>query len=549
MGQHFSTDPTSKKKNGPGYVIENNILKAEKLPPLAPDVRLNEVILENLRNNPDFIGQIDGKTGETWTYKKLTDASVGCALWLKKQGIKAGDIVTICSHNHIKTWAPFCGIFFIGANLNPWYHDWSAETAKYFVNLTKPKVIFADEQAAKMLKELTKQENVNSRIVVFGKVPGLESFDDIIKECSAEEIENFECYPVKHDDNALILFSSGSTGLPKGVQHTYRSVHYNMYKFNRRFEDKKASITMHTSSLYWISGSFCTLRSLMNNFPAVIMNNATSEEICKATQKYKVEWLFLGTGLINDIYKLGLFEKYDLSTVEEIATGGSKVHAEITKKLNSLLKNGEIIQGYGLTELGTIATLQRKGHNNHDSCGVLGYDIELKIVDVNTNQTLGPNEKGEIYLKQDHSMKHYFNNPKATEEAIDKDGWLHTGDLGYFDKEGNVYIVDRLKEVIKYRGHHISPIEIESILLKHPKVLEVAVVPVPHTTDDEHPLAYISTLNNFKVSEEELLKMTSILGDTKRLRGGIKFLDSLPKTPSGKVNRPKLKQMAKVYSS
>lgn len=160
--------------------------------------------------------------------------------------------------------------------------------AKYFLNLTKPKVIFANEMASKMLENVVNEEKVKSIIVVFGKVDGLVSFDDIIKEGSVEEVGNFKCHPVKPDDNALIMFSSGSSGWPKGVQHTYRSVHYNAYRFYSTFGMRKTCIMLHISSIHWISGFLCALVCLLNSFSSVIMNNPTADEICQAIQNYKV---------------------------------------------------------------------------------------------------------------------------------------------------------------------------------------------------------------------------------------------------------------------
>ncbi|XP_051157895.1 luciferin 4-monooxygenase-like isoform X2 [Leptopilina boulardi] len=534
----------------PLFIIENNIVKGQRLPPLASDIRLNEVLLETFKKHPDFIGLIDAQTEETWTYKKLTDTSIRCALWLKKQGIKAGDVVSICSYNIITEMAPFCASLFLGVNLNPWYPDFSdvLESIGFYVKQTKPKIIFADEEAAIKIKEFVEQENINLKIIVFGNVSGFDSFDDIIKEMSEEKIDNFHCYPVEHDDNALILFSSGSGGSPKAIQHSYRSLHYNSYRFNKKFEFGKTCVTMQTSQLNWISSVLNGLRSLLNIYPLVLINNKTPEEICIAIQKYKIQWVFLNISPLNEIYKSRLLDKYDLSTIEEILTGGSYLHPDVETYINSNLKNGEVLHGYGITEIGTIATVQNKGNNNYESCGVICYDLDLKIIDVHTKKILGPNETGEIYFKQEYMMKYYLNNPKATKEAIDENGWLHSGDMGYYDESGNIYLVNRVKDLIIYRDINICPIEIENVLLKHPKVLEVAVVPIPHSVDTEHPMAFISTLDNFKIPEDELLKMTSFLSDCKKLRGGIKFLEKLPKTATGKIDKMKLKEMAKVYA-
>ena len=139
-----------------------------------------------------------------------------------------------------------------------------------------------------MLGKVLKEENIESKIVIFGNVAGFESFDDIIKKQSVEEVENFQCHPVHPDDDALMLFSSGSTGLPKGVQHSYRGVHYNIHKFSCTFQDAEQMVSMFSSSLYWISGTLCTLRCLLSTSRAIVVDSPSPEELCRNIEKFKV---------------------------------------------------------------------------------------------------------------------------------------------------------------------------------------------------------------------------------------------------------------------
>ncbi|XP_033231902.1 4-coumarate--CoA ligase 1-like [Belonocnema kinseyi] len=493
---------------------------------------------------------IDSKTGETFTYRKLAEESIRCAIWLKKQGIKSGDVVVICTENNIASWAPFCAVFYLGANLNPWYCDWPADTARYFINLTKPKIMFANEKAGRMLKEIIKEEKIDTRIVVFGKVDGIDCFADVIKEQSAEDVKKFVCSSVNPDNDCLVLFSSGSTGLPKGVQFTHEGAFYIFHIFNAQFTKTEGMASMNPSAMYWISAILHMMRCLLTTSPAIIISDPTPEEICRAIAKYKINWMFLGTGLMNDLSESQILAKYDLSSVKTLVFGGSKPRMEIVWNMNNALVNAAMNQIYGCTELGaTIIQLDDDKENiNYDSCGVVLSDVEMKVLDIKTGEILGPNQEGELHFKSKGMMKCYFKNPKATEEGIDSDGWFHTGDLGYYDRKGNVYYANRIKELIKFRGHQISPLEIENVILKHPGILDAAVVAVPHHLDDEHPIAFVTKAKKSEVSKEELLEFTSVLGDTKKLRGGIIFLEKLPKTPNGKIDKKTLKEMAKIYA-
>ncbi|XP_046605817.1 luciferin 4-monooxygenase-like [Neodiprion virginianus] len=151
-------------------------------------------------------------------------------------------------------------------------------------------------------------------------------------------------------------------------------------------------------------------------------------------------------------------------------------------------------------------------------------------------------------------MNCYYNDPDATAATIDEEGWMQSGDLGYYDEDGEIFVVDRLKELIKYRGYHIYPVEVESVLLSHPGVKEVAVVGLPHPVDDEHPIAFVvrtvSSLTEEEVTEQELIDLVATeMADSKRLRGGVKFLDNLPKTPSNNIRRGYVRDLGRSMAT
>uniref|UniRef100_A0A2P2L0L4 4-coumarate--CoA ligase n=1 Tax=Rhizophora mucronata TaxID=61149 RepID=A0A2P2L0L4_RHIMU len=175
------------------------------------------------------------------------------------------------------------------------------------------------------------------------------------------------------------------------------------------------------------------------------------------------------------------------------------------------------------------------------ACGTVVRNAEMKIVDPDTGASLRRNQAGEICIAGDQIMKGYLNDPEATERTIDKDGWLHTGDIGYIDNDDELFIVDRLKELIKYKGFQVAPAELEAMLINHPNISDAAVVPMKNDAAGEIPVAFVVRSNGSKISEDEIKQYISKQVIFYKRLGRVFFVDAIPKAPSGKILRKELR--------
>lgn len=231
-------------------------------------------------------------------------------------------------------------------------------------------------------------------------------------------------------------------------------------------------------------------------------------------------------------------KNYDLSCLKELFYGaaplGKEIEEEVKQRIPSVVK---IQQGYGMTETTLTVFGFRNGIPLLGSVGVVTAKTWCKIVNPETGEILGPNKTGEICIKGPSIMKGYYRNPKATQETI-RDGWLHTGDIGYYDDFRNFYIVDRLKELIKYNGFQVAPAELEGLILTHPAVKDCAVIGIPHAEAGELPAAFVVLKDNHRATGEEIAEfIADRVSNHKRLRGGVHFVPEIPKNPSGKILR------------
>lgn len=203
------------------------------------------------------------------------------------------------------------------------------------------------------------------------------------------------------------------------------------------------------------------------------------------------------------------------------------------------------MQGYGLTETSPAILVNVKGSKNFASVGGPVPQTEVKIVDINdpTFKGLGPNENGEVVARGPQNMKGYLNNQQATDETLLPDNWLRTGDLGHYDDDGYFYVTDRLKELIKVKGFQVPPAELEEILRDHPKVVDAAVIGIPHPKHGELPHGYVVPKDGVQVTEKELQDyVAQKVSVYKHLEGGITFTKQIPKNATGKILRRQLKE-------
>lgn len=286
-------------------------------------------------------------------------------------------------------------------------------------------------------------------------------------------------------------------------------------------------------------------------------------------QDYKINTIYVVPPIIVWLSKTPLVSEYDLRSLKVIWYGA----APLSKEVHSLVQNRLNIpifrQGYGMTE-GTFAFIsQNDDHHTLGSVGVLRVGVYGRVVDIETGQLLGPNQRGELHFKGSSIMKGYIGNRQATSATIDHNGWILTGDVGYYDENCEWYVVDRIKELIKYKGFQVPPAEIEAVLLSHEQIRDAAVIGIEDEIAGELAFAFVVKQPNATISERDVIdfvagkknisllksklkKIVSLAGcvsTPKRLHGGVKFINEIPKNPSGKILRRVLREMVKVQKS
>ncbi|XP_012528431.1 4-coumarate--CoA ligase 1 [Monomorium pharaonis] len=535
---------------------QSNILCGEG--ELIPEINfsMGELMLMQLETHGSRTAQINAHTGKVQTFQDIVDTSRKLAVFLKKQGIGVNDTVAVCSENNLEFCIPVCAAFYLGAiacPLNPLY---SEGELKHALNISKPKYIFISPLALNSFRNVYRDLHWSPRVLMLvdhgsnNDAPWA-SVPEIISGISSNDANALQAVPVDVADHVtVILCSSGTTGLPKGVMLTDKNITtvIRIHLSNTISTISEDSVSLGLLPFFHAYSFLVMILTLLRGNCSIVFSHFEQELFLQYVEKYKIEYLPVVPSLMVFLAKHPLVDKYDLSCVKGVWSGAAPLSKEIQNAVAKRLNITEVKQGYGLTET-TLAVLGSTDKIKPGSVGVLLPGISAKVIPIGefeTDKALGPNCRGELCFKGDLIMKGYYNDEKSTRETIDKDGWLHTGDVGYYDEEGFFYIVDRIKELIKYKGYQVPPAELEAILLSCPGVQDAAVIGIPNDKVGELPVAFVVKEDNSNICEKNVIQyVNERVSNPKRLRGGVRFVDSIPKTPSGKILRRVLRDRLK----
>ncbi|KAJ4987637.1 AMP-binding enzyme [Stagonosporopsis vannaccii] len=365
--------------------------------------------------------------------------------------------------------------------------------------------------------------------------------------------------PEELDRVVALNYSSGTTGVAKGVMITHRNyvsncaqqVHMQTLTPNYQQRLPKKRFLCFLPMYHAMAQAVFCVNAAKQRVPVYMMPKFDFLEMLTYVQKYRISDLTLVPPVLVAMAKHPATRKFDLSSVENVSSGAAPLGREASQEFERLWPNGQVNvkQGWGMTEVTCAATtFDPSKYSASFSVGELVPNCEAKIVLDDEGKVEAPQgERGEIWVRGPNIMKGYWNKPEATKETFGPGGWLKTGDVAYVDEEGHFFIVDRKKELIKVKGLQVAPAELEAMLLDHPEVQDAAVIGVPHN-GDEAPRAYIVPQNPDKATPElaEAIKawLAERVSKHKKLEGGVHFLATVPKNPSGKIQRKILREQA-----
>lgn len=511
-------------------------------------ISAGKYIYDRLAKDPAFIGQIEAHTGHKYSFAEILDRSIRLALWFRDMDIRPGDVVSYVTLNHRDVIIVLYATLFVGAVLSPWDALLSPEEIACLMGRTEPKIVICSKEAAVAVETAVKELHVTPVLVVHGELSGFIPFEDTQIQ-SQTVIDNFHCTEVEENDLALLVCTSGTSGLPKIVQRTHKYILMATQRMEERSFDGNVFITFLPIS--WGPGLNGALIGPSARLQRVVAPYFDNKLAWDWIEEYKVNLVMLSTPMYLHMINSDAISNHDLSSLQAVAVSGSELSESHYKIFEERVPVGcKLIDHYGNTE--TFGVITRKTQaSNPLSRGKFLPGISGKIVDPITGKTISPYEPGEVCLKHVISFAGYHNDPALTKSVVDSDGWFHTGDLARFDKNGDLYIIDRLKEVINVNGFKVIPIELEAILGNHPGVDCVAVVGKRISTNLEHPVAFVVKTPGSNVTEEELRNFLKarVKSDAKQLQGGVRFIRKMPIVSSGKIRRCVLRKILELETS
>ncbi|KAK4481846.1 hypothetical protein RD792_012757 [Penstemon davidsonii] len=499
---------------------------------------------QNLSNHHSRPALVNGATGEIFTHADVYLNARRVAVGLHNLGIRQGHVIMLLLHNSPEFVFAFLAASFIGATTttaNPLY---TAAEITTQAKISSTKLIITH---ARYVEKLNVFASENGAVIVSIDKP-LSPLIIQFSELKSDE-KMLPGVDIRSEDTAALLFSSGTTGHPKAVMLSHKNivtcVSQQVDGGNAAFHIDGEDLMLCVLPLFHVYSLVTVmLCSLRVGAALMIVQKFEINDLIVLMRKHKVTIAPLVPPILLAIAKIPS-ANLDLSSVRRVVCGAAPMDEKLQSSVRVKLPNAVIGQGYGMTEAGVLSMClgfaKEPFKFKSGSCGTVMRNAGMKIVDPSTGISLPRNQKGEICIRGDQVMKGYLNDVESTKRTIDEDGWLHTGDIGYIDSDDEVFIVDRLKELIKYKGFHVAPAELEALLLAHPAISDAAVVPMKDEIAGEVPIAFVVRANDSNISEQEIKQFISDQVVSYKRINRVFFTAEIPKGPSGKILRKNLR--------
>ncbi|XP_026332546.1 4-coumarate--CoA ligase 2-like [Hyposmocoma kahamanoa] len=526
---------------------------------VIPNMRFLDRLWKESKSFQNNVALECAETKKQYTYNQLQHYMAVFATSLRRKlGLQQGDVVAAMLPNNPEFVVVSFGALQAGCvmtTINPIYKELEIS---HQVSTTEPKLIVTNPECYEaVVKGLAIAKN-NAKIVLVdgpdAKIPeGVIRYSEIAEKGEVD-YKFLDTIEVKLEDTAFIPFSSGTTGLPKGVDISYKNLlaaieimQNKNHCFPQLAHGDFQDVVPCVLPFFHIYGLVVTLIGhLSMGCKLITLNKFSTGLFFDVLSRDKVSLLYVVPPIAILLGKHQDVKPEFFRNMRHIVCGAAPLAAtDAEAVLKRSERHFEFNQGYGATETTSLTTTIpiRAKDVDYNSCGIAMSSVKLKFVDPQTGKTVPIGESGEMYVQSPTVMRGYYKNEKATKESLTEDGFFKTGDMGYYDPKKGLFITDRIKELIKVKGMQVAPAELESILRSHPAVVEAAVIGVPHDFNGESPKAFVVKKNGLSVSPEEIQDyVAGKVASFKKIEEVV-FVEDIPKNMTGKILRKELKKM------